>query len=111
MQLLQHAAQCVDAKECKSRNCLKMKEFLKHDQTCQIKAAKGCNICKRIQNILQLHARSCKVDNCKVPSCTQIKDYLKQIEMRQQLMDDRRRVLMNDLYHRPSTQATEANED
>lgn len=95
LQLLQHAATC---NECSSRNCLKMKEFLKHDQNCKIRVAKGCPLCKRIHSILQLHARSCRNDACQVPNCAPIKDQMRQQANRQQLLDDRRRALMNETY-------------
>lgn len=101
MQLLQHAANCV--KECQSRNCAKMKvpylsfsplmwsrsilsnrstlinhqDFLRHDQSCQIKTKNGCRLCSRIHNLLQLHARQCRIDNCRVPRCHEIKEQLR----------------------------------
>lgn len=99
LQLLQHAATC-NTTECKSRNCLKMKEFLKHDQNCKIRVAKGCPVCKRIHSILQLHARSCRNDSCQVPNCAPLKDQMRQQANRQQIMDDRRRALMNETYNR-----------
>ena len=89
-----------------------MQEFLKHDSTCQIKVAKGCRLCIRINNLLTLHARTCRADVCGVPHCHEIRDHLKQMAMRQQQMDDRRRAMMNDFYQRgPAAQTQDAEDD
>jgi E1A/CREB-binding protein len=86
-----------------------MKELLKHEATCNLKVQKGCQLCKRIFSIIQLHARQCRTENCRVPNCAAIRDHLKQMEMRQQLMDDRRRAKMNKMYQQTanSSAATE----
>jgi hypothetical protein len=57
MKLLAHSADCT---ECKSKNCMKMKDFLKHDSVCNVKAQGGCRLCARISNLLNIHARQCK---------------------------------------------------
>ena len=41
---------------CTSRNCQKMKDFLKHENTCQIKAQRGCRHCIQMNKLLQLRA-------------------------------------------------------
>lgn len=97
LQLLQHASTCVNA-ECPNKNCSKMRELLKHEATCTLKVQRGCQICKRVHSIIQLHARQCRTENCRVPNCAAIREHLKQMEMRQQLMDDRRRAMMNEMY-------------
>jgi E1A/CREB-binding protein len=71
-----------------------MKAFIKHEQTCQIKAARGCSDCKRANALLTLHARSCKLEECVVPKCHEIREQIKQVTMRQQAMDDRRSAMM-----------------
>jgi len=101
MQLLQHAAGCTIAAggpQCTSRNCQKMKEFLMHESTCNVKAARGCRLCLRVHNLIQLHARNCKQDLCPVPRCIEIREQNRHNVMRQQQMDDRRRAMMNNLY-------------
>lgn len=98
MQLLQHSANCV---ECKSKNCMKMKDFLKHDSTCTIKSP-NCRLCARISNLLNIHARSCKVEVCKVPRCNDMREQLRRMALRQQHMDDRRRQKMNIEYNTTS---------
>merc|ERR1711998_653623 len=91
LHLLKHAANCVN-KECRSKNCFKMKEFLKHGRNCPTGVKGGCLVCKRINNLLTLHARSCRTDKCSVPKCIEMREQMRQIELRQQQMDDRRRA-------------------
>ncbi len=97
MTLLLHAATCKSPK-CPSANCTKMKGLLKHGSQCQVKAAGGCNVCKRIWALLQLHARQCKATTCPVPSCMAIRERFRQLKKQQQAMDDRRRQEMNRVY-------------
>lgn len=97
MTLLLHAATCSSA-ECPSANCTKMKGLLKHGAQCQIKAAGGCNVCKRIWALLQIHARQCKTKVCRVPNCMLIRERVRQLKKQQQAMDDRRRQEMNRAY-------------
>ena len=100
--LLQHAATCNDIK-CRSNNCTKMKGLLKHGDSCTIKASGGCNVCKRILALLQLHARQCKVTNCPVFKCNAIRERYRQITEQQRAMDDRRRQQMNKAYSRTAS--------
>jgi E1A/CREB-binding protein len=97
MTLLQHAATCNSVK-CPSANCTKMKGLLKHGAQCQVKATGGCNVCKRIWALLQIHARQCKLKSCLVPNCMAIRERVRQLKKQQQAMDDRRRVEMNRAY-------------
>jgi hypothetical protein len=97
MTLLQHAATCNSPK-CPSANCTKMKGLLKHGAQCKIKATGGCNVCKRIWALLQIHARQCKASQCPVPNCMAIRERVRQLKKQQQAMDDRRRQEMNRVY-------------
>jgi len=97
MQLLFHAATCVNPK-CPSANCTKMKGLLKHGSQCQVKATGGCHVCKRIWALLQIHARQCKQAQCPVPNCMAIRERFRQLTQQQQAMDDRRRQEMNRAY-------------
>ena len=97
MTLLLHAATCHSPK-CPSANCTKMKGLLKHGNQCQVKAAGGCHVCKRIWALLQLHARQCKASSCPVPNCMAIRERFRQLKKQQQAMDDRRRQEMNRAY-------------
>merc|ERR1712087_805204 len=98
MTLLLHASTCTNPK-CGSANCAKMKGLLKHGQNCKIKAQGGCNVCKRIWALLQIHARQCKTENCPVLNCLAIRERYRQLQLQQQAMDDRRRQMMNQTYH------------
>lgn len=98
MTLLLHASTCRSSK-CTSANCAKMKGLLKHGAGCKIKANGGCNVCKRIWALLQIHARQCKKENCPVPNCMAIRERYRQLQLQQQAMDDRRREMMNQTYH------------
>lgn len=97
MQLLAHASICENA-ECPSANCQKMKNLLQHGSKCTIKVQGGCNVCRRIWALLQIHARQCRRADCRVPRCRQLKQQLRAIEMQQHAMDERRRQAMNQQY-------------
>ena len=75
-----------------------MKGLLKHGAQCQQKATGGCNVCKRIWALLQIHARQCKASSCPVPNCMAIRERVRQLKKQQQAMDDRRREEMNRVY-------------
>jgi E1A/CREB-binding protein len=107
MQLLSHAANCGG---CESKNCARMKEFLNHESVCDKKVAGGCRICSRMSNLLHLHARQCKVENCKVPHCISLREQFRKLQMSQMQMDDRRRQQMNLEYNR-GTQKSRGDED
>lgn len=96
MTLLMHAATCTSPK-CHSQNCAKMKGLLQHGQNCKQKAAGGCNVCKRIWTLLQIHARQCKESKCPVPKCHAIRERFRQIQAQQRAMDDRRRQHFNSI--------------
>jgi E1A/CREB-binding protein len=97
MTLLLHASTC-NAPKCPSANCAKMKGLLKHGNECRIKGTGGCNVCKRIWALLQIHARQCKAKACHVPNCMALRERVRQLKLQQQAMDDRRRQEMNRAY-------------
>jgi E1A/CREB-binding protein len=94
IQLIEHAARC-QLKNCPSRNCPKMKDVLRHANTCAVKVQGGCKTCKKIWTLLRIHAQKCKDPSCEVPQCLAIKDKMRQLQKQQQAMDDRRRIEMN----------------
>ena len=106
LHLLKHSSSCVN-KECKSKNCMKMKQFLQHGMTCKTSVKGGCPVCKRIYNLLTLHARTCRSERCPVLKCNELRETFRQLELRQQQMDDRRRAMMNQVYQRVSAPAAE----
>ncbi len=97
MTLLLHAASCSST-TCQSQNCAKMKSLLKHGDSCPTKTSGGCNICKRIYTLLQIHARGCKDPKCPVPKCLAFRQRFRQLALQQRAMDDRRRQHMNSQY-------------
>lgn len=112
-----------------------MQEFLQHVMSCPTGGiGKGCSQCKRIVNLFNLHARVCRNDNCGVPRCKDIRERLRynnhvaechiissffhihmtftlcrEMSMRQQEMDDRRRIQMNSMYSSHASQNSQAN--
>ena len=98
---------------------------MSHEKNCKDKK-NGCRLCSRVSNLLNIHARSCRADNCPVPQCSTLKNlnryillhahlhifcqiiivffiFYRQNALRQQQMDDRRRQQMNSEYGRPSS--------
>lgn len=109
MQLLSHASICRN-QSCPSANCEKMKNLLAHGAKCAIKVQGGCNVCRRIWALLQIHARQCRKANCQVPKCRQLKEQLRNIELQQHAMDERRRQAMNEQYSQRSAAGGAATE-
>lgn len=73
MKLLLHASGCKN-EHCPSANCAKMKALLRHGAQCTQRATNGCPTCKRIWELLQLHAKQCQLtDGCPVPRCSDLK--------------------------------------
>jgi len=95
--LIEHASRCTSA-TCKSSNCQKMKSYLKHGSVCTVKASGGCKLCKRIWTLLRIHAQQCKSNSCPIPQCIAIRKRIRQLQQKQQAMDDRRRQEMNRHY-------------
>eukprot|EP00584_Thalassiosira_punctigera_P019572 CAMPEP_0172557286 /NCGR_PEP_ID=MMETSP1067-20121228/72428_1 /TAXON_ID=265564 ORGANISM="Thalassiosira punctigera, Strain Tpunct2005C2" /NCGR_SAMPLE_ID=MMETSP1067 /ASSEMBLY_ACC=CAM_ASM_000444 /LENGTH=784 /DNA_ID=CAMNT_0013346341 /DNA_START=1 /DNA_END=2355 /DNA_ORIENTATION=+ len=95
--LIEHASRCQSSK-CTSSNCAKMKSYLKHGQVCKIKASGGCKVCKRIWTLLRIHAQQCKSSSCPIPQCIAIRKRIRQLQVKQRAMDDRRRQEMNRHY-------------
>jgi hypothetical protein len=55
-------------------------EFLKHDGVCTVKTQGGCRLCARITNLLNIHARACRVENCKVPHCLELREQMRCVQ-------------------------------
>lgn len=105
VRLLEHASSC--SSECKSRNCPRMKHYLKEYMKCKQKVVTnnggrssscGCRVCKKIRAMIGIHAQRCKKKNCMVPDCGVFKEKIRQMMRQQQAMDDRRRREMNRIY-------------
>lgn len=77
--LLKHASGCLDL-NCPSANCAKMKALLRHRAICKTRATGGCPTCRRIWELLQIHARQCRVPShkkCPVLHCADLKNHFK----------------------------------
>lgn len=83
MQLLDHTVTCV-LPTCPSDNCRRMKELLAHDRDCEAKVNDGCQLCRRVWALLQIHARQCTRDACPVPKCGTLRESMRrQLAMQQ----------------------------
>ena len=88
MQLLVHTSQCKDP-NCGSQNCKRVKMLFKHGLECKVKYQGGCNLCRRMWALLQIHAKSCRVENCPVPRCLDLRAHARR---QQQHVEQRRRA-------------------
>jgi len=70
IQLIEHAV-CCKLPKCDS-NCAKMKKLLNHELECTVKVSGGCTLCKKVWNLIRIHAQQCENENCPVPQCRSI---------------------------------------
>ncbi|XP_022733629.1 histone acetyltransferase HAC12-like isoform X2 [Durio zibethinus] len=75
LEVLLHACQCHS--RCSYPNCLLIKKLFYHAKECSVRAAGGCQHCKKMWLILRLHSRNCKESDCIVPRCRDIKQHAK----------------------------------
>ena len=57
-----------------------MKGLIKHADECKIRAKGGCNVCKRVWALYQIHARHCNAIICPIPNCEAIRERYEQLE-------------------------------
>ena len=87
MELLVHATTCR-VQNCGSPNCTKVKHLFRHATTCQVKAGGGCQLCRKMWTLLQVHSKGCTQTNCPVPRCRDLKEYRRRA---QDQVEERRR--------------------
>ncbi|KAI3722688.1 hypothetical protein L2E82_33730 [Cichorium intybus] len=59
-----------DQEPCKYAACKVLESLLRHFAGCKLRVSGGCAHCKRMWQLLELHARICaNSDGCKVPLC------------------------------------------
>ena len=87
MELLEHASVCKDP-NCKNQNCKRVRMLFKHGLECQVKYQGGCQLCRRMWALLQIHAKSCQKDNCPVPRCQDLRAHTRR---QREAMENRRR--------------------
>jgi hypothetical protein len=86
LQFLEHSSACQDP-NCRQLHCKKMKELLLHNQNCPQRASNSCHMCKRINALLHIHARSCRNNrNCPVRQCSGLKEKIRQLSLQQQVL-------------------------
>lgn len=74
LDLLLHAAQC-QLQHCQYQYCDKARGLFQHGRQCKVYSSGGCNLCKKLWYVLQLHARACKESECQLPRCRSLKEY------------------------------------
>lgn len=93
LDLLVHASQCRFP-HCQYPNCRKVKGLFRHGIQCRVRASGGCVLCKKMWDLLQLHARACKESECRVPRCKDLREHLRRL---QQQSDSRRRAAVMEM--------------
>ena len=88
MGLLVHASSCINP-ACPSSNCQKVKALFQHAVTCTRKVTGGCQLCRRMWMLLQMHAKQCQAAECPVPRCRELREMRRRQIARQ---EDQRRV-------------------
>eukprot|EP00611_Tribonema_gayanum_P029856 TRINITY_DN812_c0_g1_i2.p1 TRINITY_DN812_c0_g1~~TRINITY_DN812_c0_g1_i2.p1 ORF type:complete len:188 (-),score=24.16 TRINITY_DN812_c0_g1_i2:679-1242(-) len=108
MQLLAHAVECVNP-DCPSTNCRRIKALMSHLQTCP-SSAQGveCDVCKRVRELVSIHARQCDEQGCKVPGCDAMRQQMRAATKQQEEKDARRRQLMKSWYRERAQRARSA---
>ena len=70
LKLLVHTSGCPG---CENKNCKAMREHLLHLKSCPNRD-KGCQPCKKVLQLVLVHAKSCTKPECPVPSCKRIRE-------------------------------------
>ncbi|KAL0743803.1 hypothetical protein Bca4012_085316 [Brassica carinata] len=63
--VLLHVMTCCTS-QCQYPMCRIVKLLIRHGVTCKNRA---CNTCKRMWDLLRMHARSCRDPQCTIPKC------------------------------------------
>merc|ERR1712065_4619 len=76
---LVHASTCEAKTNCPEGSaCKKMKDLLEHRRSCKVRVRNGCETCKRILCLVQMHAKQCTDKDCKVFHCKDLKKHMLQ---------------------------------
>ena len=98
LELFAHAAACPGSEEvCQQPNCKKTGNFFVHARSCPDWSK--CRVCAKFVPVFLAHGRTCKLPRCPVPRCFEIREKIRNNEIRQQQMDRERRELMNSIYY------------
>eukprot|EP00798_Chlamydomonas_sp_ICE-L_P023039 gene23039-30234_t len=104
MNLLVHACSCNNP-QCGSNSCRKIRQLFQHAVQCQVKVVGGCQMCKKMWYLLNLHAKGCTRHDCPVPRCREIKELRRKQTARQE--EKRRLAYQNMLRQQNAAQANE----
>ncbi len=77
-----------------------MRQLFQHAMACPLKVTGGCQMCKKMWGLLNLHAKSCTRSDCPVPRCRELKEMRRRQAARQ---EDQRRMAYQKMLR---TQAT-----
>ncbi|CAL1390742.1 unnamed protein product [Linum trigynum] len=75
---LPHASVCPVTRSngCPYKNCSVLKRLFSHATKCSTRSSGGCLLCRAVWNILRLHSLECSEPNCRVPRCSDLKEYV-----------------------------------
>jgi len=73
--LIEHAASCqLQPAACPEKLCRKIRQLFLHAHKCeQDGTLLSCNVCRRLLQLVSMHARQCKKADCQVPKCKDFK--------------------------------------
>ncbi|KVI08913.1 BTB/POZ and TAZ domain-containing protein 4-like [Cynara cardunculus var. scolymus] len=74
VEICRDKVQKEDQKACKYEGCRGLESLVRHFYGCKLRVSGGCPHCKRMWQLLELHARLCANSNaCRVPLCRRFK--------------------------------------
>ncbi|MEW5317257.1 MAG: hypothetical protein WDW38_008570 [Sanguina aurantia] len=83
MALLIHACSCHSAL-CASNSCRKVKALMAHAMECVPSVSGGCQMCRKMWVLLNLHSKCCNKAVCSVPRCSELKEMRRRQTSRQE---------------------------
>jgi len=85
LRALVHASSCKEGEACEEPACRKMTQLLQHRTLCQVRVRGGCEVCRRVLCLVQMHAKECTAPgSCPVPHCEDLKKHIKQQQLEEQ---------------------------
>ena len=72
---------------------MQVRQLFQHAVQCLLKVTGGCQMCKKMWCLLNLHAKSCSRADCPVPRCRELKELRRRQTARQE--EQRRKAYQN----------------